>query len=89
MSVIKKKIPPEYFDLIKSGRKKFEIRVADFEIKEGDTLVLEEYNPKTRKYSGRKIEKKVSYLLKYPLGMFGQKQLIEKFGLYAIGLDDF
>jgi ASC-1-like (ASCH) protein len=88
MSVIRKKIYPEYFELIKTGKKKFEIRVADFKLNEGDVLVLEEYNPQTQKYSGRKIEKRVCYLLKYPLNIFDQKKLIEKFGLYAIGLED-
>ena len=36
--IIKKKIWPEFFELIKSGKKKFELRVADFDIKEGDTF---------------------------------------------------
>ena len=57
MAIIKKKIPPEYFELIKSGKKKFELRLADFDIKEGDILVLEECDPKTRQYTGRTIEK--------------------------------
>lgn len=89
MSVIKKKIPPEYFELIKSGQKRFEIRVADFRLHKGDTLVLEEYDPESKKYTGRIIQKKVSYLLKFSLNKFGQKQLVEKYGLYGIGLDDF
>ena len=57
--IIKKKIWPEYFKLVKSGRKKFELRLADFEIKEGDILVLEEWDPKKKKYTGRRIRKKV------------------------------
>jgi len=36
--IIKKKIWPEFFELIKSGKKKFELRVVDFDIKEGDTF---------------------------------------------------
>jgi len=40
MAVVKKKIPPEYFELIESGKKKFEARVADFDINKGDTLTL-------------------------------------------------
>jgi len=57
MATIKKKILPEYFELVKSGKKKFELRLVDFDIKEGDILVLEEWNPKTKKYTGRKIKK--------------------------------
>lgn len=40
--IIKKKIWPKFFEEVKSGKKKFEVRVADFNIKEGDTLILEE-----------------------------------------------
>lgn len=85
---IKKKIWPEYFELVLSGKKKFEVRVADFEIKEGDTLVLEEWNPKTKEYTGRIIEKKVGYTLKFTLDSFGQKELIEDKGLMVISLED-
>lgn len=84
MAIIKKKIWPKYFDLVKSGKKKFEIRVADFKIKEGDILILEEWNPKTKKYTGRKLQKKVKYLLKFKLDDFGQKKKIEKRGLHVI-----
>jgi len=84
MAIIKKKIWPEYFKLVKSGKKKFELRLDDFDIKEGDTLILEEWNPKTKEYTGRKIEKKVDYILKFNLDDFGQKDEVEKKGLYVI-----
>ena len=88
MSIVKKKIPPEYFELIRSGKKKFEVRVADFKIKEGDILVLEEWDTKKKKYTGRRLKKKVGYILKFPLNQFGQKKLIEKHGLYVIQLEE-
>ena len=84
MRTIKKKIWPEWFELVKSGKKKFELRLADFEIKEGDVLMLEEWNPKTKMYTGRKIKKKVNYILKFKLNGFGQKKEINKEGLYVI-----
>lgn len=87
MTVIKKKIWPEYFKAVASGKKKFELRLNNFEIKEGDTLVLEEWDPKTKKYTGRKIEKKVTYVLKFKLDDFGQKAEIEKHGLQIISLE--
>jgi len=87
MAVIKKKITPQYFDLVSSGRKKFELRLDDFEIAEGDTLVLEEWDPDTKQYTGRKIEKKVSYVLKFSLDDFGQKQQIIKKGLQVIQME--
>lgn len=56
--VIKKKILHEYFQAIISGKKKYELRLNDFEINEGDTLRLEEWNPEAHEYTGRVIEKK-------------------------------
>jgi ASC-1-like (ASCH) protein len=35
MAIIKKKINQKYFSLVKSGKKKFELRLADFKIKKG------------------------------------------------------
>jgi len=87
MAIIKKKIWPEYFELVKSGKKKFELRLADFDIKEGDILVLEEWNPETKQYTGRTIEKKVNYILKFNLDDFGQKEEVEKKGLYVVQFD--
>jgi len=84
MAIIKKKIWPEWFKLVKSGKKKFELRLADFKIKQGDVLVLEEWNPKTKKYTGRKIRKKVKYTLRFKLDDFGQEKEIKKKGLYVI-----
>ena len=84
MAVIKKKIWPEYFEKVEAGEKRFELRLADFDIKEGDTLVLEEWDPKTKEYTGRKIEKKVDFVLRFKLDDFGQKKEIGEKGLQVI-----
>ena len=84
MAVIKKKVWPELFELIESGKKRFELRLADFDIQEGDTLVLEEWNPEAKEYTGRTVEKEVTFVLKFGLDDFGQKQAIEEKGLYVI-----
>jgi len=84
MKIIKKKIWPKWFELVKSGEKKFELRLADFRIEGGDVLLLEEWNPKTKKYTGRKIRKKVKYALRFKLDDFGQEKEIKKKGLYVI-----
>ncbi len=86
MAIIKKKVWPDYFELINSGKKKFELRLADFDIKEGDTLVLEEWDPETKQYTGRKIQKLVDYVLKFKLDDFGQRKEIEEKGLFVIQL---
>ena len=88
MAIVKKKIWPEYFKLVSEGKKRFELRVADFEVGEGDILILEECDPETKEYTGRKIEKKVDYVLKFKLDDFNQKEEIEKWGLYVIQLTD-
>lgn len=87
MAIIKKKIWSEYFDLVSSGKKRFELRLADFDIAEGDTLLLEEWDPKTKEYTGKSIEKKVSFFLKFKLDDFGQEQEIKEKGLLVIQLD--
>ena len=48
---IEKKTWPEYFELIKSSKKKYECRLADFDVRVGDTLVLKEWDPKTKEYN--------------------------------------
>lgn len=81
--IIRKKITPEFYKLVKSGTKKFELRLADFKIKKGDTLILVEYNAK-RRPTGREIKHKVKYVLKFKLNDFGQEKEIKKHGLYVI-----
>ena len=46
MTTINKKVWREYFEKIISAKKKLELRLADFEVNEGDTLVLEEWDKK-------------------------------------------
>jgi len=84
MATIKKKIWPKFYELVESGKKNFELRVADFKIKEGDTLILEEYDPKIKKYTGRKLAKTVKYVLRFRLDDFGQQKEIEENGIYVI-----
>jgi hypothetical protein len=67
MAVIKKKIWPKYFDEVATGKKNYELRLNDFEVAEGDTLVLEEWDSKTKQYTGRKLERKVDYVGKFSI----------------------
>lgn len=89
---IEKKVWPEYFQKILDNKKTFELRLNDFDIKEGDILVLKEWNPKTKDYTGRSIEKKVGYVGKWKiddLTKFWPKKDIEDKGLQVISLKDF
>ena len=85
--IIKKKTWPEFFELILSGKKKYDMRVNDFDISEGDTLVLEEWDPETKQYTGRKLEKEVGYVGRWKLGdaFFPEKEVMEK-GIQIISL---
>jgi ASC-1-like (ASCH) protein len=84
MATIYKKTWPEYFEKIITGKKKFEMRLADFEIKEGDILVLEEWDNNKKKYTGRKIEVVATYILKTKDQTFWTKEKVEKYGLQLI-----
>lgn len=84
MAIIHKKILPEYFEEIVSGRKKFELRLADFEISEGDTLVLEEWDKDKQEHTGRKIEVIVTYIRKTKDQAFYSPEEVEKYGFQII-----
>lgn len=86
MSIIRKKCWPEYFEKVKSGEKKFEVRLADFDCEIGDTLILEEWNPEIKKYTGRELSMKITYLLNIKDLEFYQKSDIEKYGLRIMSL---
>ncbi|MBU3913155.1 MAG: DUF3850 domain-containing protein [Nanoarchaeota archaeon] len=87
MAITKKKTWPEFFEAILSGKKKFDLRLADFPVFEGDVIVFEEYNPETRRYTGRKIEKKIGFLLKTRELEFWTKEEIDKYGLVVMSLE--
>ncbi len=88
MAIIKKKSWPEEFEAVLAGKKKYDLRLNDFEINKGDILILEEYDPKTKEYTGRTIEKKVSYVKKFKLDNFyWPKEEIEAKGLQIISLE--
>ncbi len=83
--VIEKKAIPELFEKVLSGEKTFDARLDRFECKPGDTLVLREWDPKKEKYTGRKLEKKVTYVLKSKdLEKFWSKEEVNKYGFQII-----
>ena len=87
MAIVEKKIWPDNFEKVSSGEKTYEPRLADFKIKEGDTLVLKEWDPKKGKYTGRKIKKKVGKILKLSpseMRKYWTQDQIEEHGLLVI-----
>jgi 8-oxo-dGTP pyrophosphatase MutT (NUDIX family) len=83
---IEKKTWPEMFQLILDGNKTFDARLADFEIGEGDTIILREWDPKVGEYTGRAIKKKVGYILKTNNQKFWSKKELDNHGLQIISL---
>ena len=89
MPTIRKKIWPGYFDAVASGKKKFELRLNDFDVAEGDTLVLEEWDPKTGEYTGRSIERKVGFVYKFKIDeLFWPEAAVREKGLQVLSLDE-
>lgn len=81
---IEKKIWPEFFQKILDGDKTFELRLADFECHPDDILFLREWNPETKKYTGRVLEKKITFVIKTKDIKFWPKEDIDKFGFQII-----
>jgi len=81
---IEKKVWPDYFQKILDGKKTYDLRLADWECNPGDILVLREWDPKTKEYTGRVIEKKVTYVGKTKNIKFWPKEDIEKYGFQII-----
>jgi hypothetical protein len=88
MSIIKKKAWPEYFQEVFLGKKNFDLRLNDFEVKEGDTLILEEWDPQTKEYTGRIVERKVTYVGKFKLNqLFWSEEDIKEKGIQVMSLE--
>ncbi|MFA7117940.1 MAG: NUDIX domain-containing protein [Sphaerochaetaceae bacterium] len=86
-----KKVLPDYFQDIIDGKKKYELRLNDFEVEPGDILVLEEWttaDPVNRQATGRVIEKTVSYVRKFKLeDLWWSCQEIEDKGIQIISFE--
>ena len=89
MSIITKKCWPEFFEKFCSGERTFELRLAGFDLKDSDVLVMEEYNPITKTYTGRKASfkcAKVEHSAQNPL-QFYKVDDVQKHGFWIIKLE--
>lgn len=77
---IEKKAWPDFFQKVIDGSKTYDLRLADFDCKPGDILVLKEWDPKTKAYTGRFIEKVISYVSKTKDQKFFSKEDVDKYG---------
>jgi len=86
MRIIEKKIWPKFFRTVKARKKNVEIRLADFRIKKGDRLILCEWSPGRKSYTGRKISRRVQGVHKVDMTKFHSVRDLKRYGLYAIEL---
>lgn len=82
-----KKTWPDYFQMLKDGKKKFDIRLADFEVKEGDLIVFEEWNPEIKDFTGRKLEMKVTFVLKTKDLPYWSEEDVNKYGFNVMQVE--
>ena len=84
---IEKKVQQEYFEAVVEGKKRFEVRLADFKCKPGDVLVLKEQKQKTKKLTGRKMECEVLYNFNTKeMEKFYTKEDIDKHGFVVLAI---
>ncbi len=56
------KVWPKQFSAIMGDCKKYEIRVNDRDFREGDELMLQEWDPEIKSYTGRYLLTTVTYM---------------------------
>ena len=84
---IEKKVQQKYFEAVVEGRKRFEVRLADFKCKPGDILVLKEQKQGTKKLTGREIKCEVLYKFNTrEMEKFHTKEEIEKHGFVILAI---
>jgi hypothetical protein len=59
---------PEYFKPVQDGRKTFELRRDDRDFAVGDVLLMREWDPERKEYTGNEIRRSVTYVLR---GFYG------------------
>lgn len=88
MATIKKKSWPSHFEAIKSGKRKFDFRLGDDDFNVGDTLIIEEWDPEKKEYTGRTLKKKITHVAKYNTNkLFWSPEEVKKNGIQILSLE--
>jgi len=66
MSIHHLKTWPEYWIAIRDRKKNFEVRKNDRNFRVGDILKLREYDPIGEEYTGRVLNRQITYILDHP-----------------------
>lgn len=85
---IEKKAWPEFFEKVLSGEKTYDLRLSDWECNPGDSLVLNEWDPSTKQFTGRSVKKIVGFVGKTKDIDFFTTEEVDKYGYQIISLLD-
>jgi len=80
------KTTSDLFEEVYSGRKKFEVRLGDKNIKEGDILILQEID-ENREFTGREVRKKATFVRRTKDFNFWSQEQINEQGLVIAQLE--
>ncbi len=87
MARIVKQVQSQYFNLILEGKKRYELRLANFDYKPGDTLILQEQHDGTEELTGREIETEILNTINTKVAEeFWSKEDIEKYGMVVLSI---
>ncbi|MEW6300241.1 MAG: DUF3850 domain-containing protein [Thermodesulfobacteriota bacterium] len=81
---VNQKVEKEIFAQIAAGKRRAELQLANFAVREGDTLVLEEWDQEAQEYTGRKVETVVTAVVKTKEILHRSPEEVEKHGLQLI-----
>ena len=84
MRRIEKKTVPDLFEKVLNGAKNFDLRIAEFECEVGDVLVLREWDPEMKEYTGRQLEKTVTFVMKTKDLKFWSQEDIDELGFVVM-----
>lgn len=82
---IEKKCWPESFQRILDGKKAFDVRLGDVDYKEGDIVILKEWDPNKGDYTGRVVEKEIRFVTKTKDMKYWSQDDIELYGYQVLG----
>lgn len=80
------KVYSEWFEKIASGEKKFELRLGDKNINEGDVLILREID-ENRAFTGRELKKNVNGVIRTKDLNYWSDEEINKEGFVIASFD--
>lgn len=87
MKRIEKKVQSRYFQMVLDGKKRYEIRLVDFDYEPGDVLVLKEQVDGGTELTGRELETEIlQHINTKEAEQFWPKEDIEKYGLLVLSL---